>query len=137
LNLTSPTPEPGLTGGGPSIALTVKSFANANGQTNDRPTITGTTVPGAKVVISIQPDGVSGEVIADANGKWSWRPDKPLSAGKKDILVVATKDNGQGQVAQSFTVVEGSGFRISFGWIVLILVLIALAFGGYVYYKSL
>jgi hypothetical protein len=137
LNLTSPTPEGGLAGGGPTIALTVKSFTNGSGQTKDRPTISGTTEPGAKVTISIVTDGISGEVIADSNGRWSWTPEKPLTAGKKDLLVVATKENGQGQVSQSFTVVAGSGFKISFGWIILLLVIIALSFGGYVYYKSL
>lgn len=93
-------------------------------------------MPGAKVTVSILPDGVSGEVVADANGKWSWRPEKPLSGGKKDILVVSRKDDGQGQVNQSFTVPESkSGF--SFGWVILILVIVALGFGAYVYYKSL
>ncbi len=124
-----------MASGGPSIALSVKSFTNGSGQTNSRPVISGTTEPGAKVTISIVTDGVSGEVIADSNGRWSWRPDKPLPAGEKDLLVVATKGGGQGQVAQKFTVVAGRGF--SFGWIILILVIVAIAFGGYVYYKSL
>lgn len=97
--------------------------------------ISGTTEPGAKVTISIVTDGISGEVIADDNGRWSWQPEKPLTAGEKDLLVVARKDGGQGQVAQKFTVVGGGGF--SFGWIILILVLVAVSFGGYVYYKSL
>ena len=136
LNLVSPTPEPGLAGGGPTIVLTVKSFTNGSGQTNGRPVISGTTEPGAKVTISILTDGISGEVIADGNGRWSWRPEKPLSAGEKDLLVVARKGDGQGQVAQKFTVVAGRG-GFSFGWIILILVIVAVAFGGYVYYKSL
>jgi hypothetical protein len=137
LNLVSPTPEGGLATGGPAIALTVKSFTNGSGQTGNRPVISGTTVPGAKVTITVVTDGVSGEVIADSNGRWSWQPEKPLTAGEKDLLVVSRKDDGQGQVAQKFTVVAGAGFKFSFGWIILILVIIAVGFGGYVYYKSL
>lgn len=134
--MVSPTPEGGLATGGPTIVLTVKSFTNGSGQTNDRPIIAGTTEPGAKVTITIVTDGISGEVVADANGRWSWQPAKALSAGEKDLLVVARKGDGQGQVTQKFTVVAGRG-GFSFGWIVLILVLVAVAFGGYVYYKSL
>jgi hypothetical protein len=119
------------------MVLTVKSFTNGSGQTNSRPVISGTTEPGAKVTITVVNDGVSGEVIADSNGRFSWRPDKALSAGEKDLLIVARKDDGQGQVTQKFTVVAGGGFRFGFGWIILILVIVAIGFGGYVYYKSL
>lgn len=136
LSLISPTPEGGLATGGPAIPLTVKSFTNGKGQTNDQPTISGTTAPGAKVTISVLTDGISGEVIADGNGRWSWRPDTELSPGKKDLLVVATKDDGQGQVTQSFTVVA-SRRGIGWGWIIVALILVAGVAGGYVYYKSL
>lgn len=136
LSFISPTPEGGLASGGPSIPLTIKSFTNGSGQTSAQPTICGTTEPGAKATISIVSDGVSGEVIADSAGRFCWKPDKPLSAGEKNLLVVATKDDSQGQVTQKFTVVPGRG-GFSFGWIILILVLVAIAFGGYVYYKSL
>ena len=127
--------EGGLASGAPSIPLTIKSFTNGSGQTSSQPTICGTTQPGAKVTISIVSDGISGEVVADGNGRFCWKPDKPLSAGEKDLLVVATKDDGQGQVTQKFTVITGRGF--SWGWIIVILVVVAIIFGGYVYYKSL
>jgi large repetitive protein len=114
----------------------MKSFTNSSGQASSKPVFSGTTEPGAKVTVSVVADGVRGEVIADANGRWSWTPEKPLTPGEKDVLVIATKDGSQGQVSQKFTVVAtGGGF--SWGWIVLILVLVAVAFGGYVYYKSL
>ncbi len=135
LNLISPTPEGGLSTGGPSIPLTLTSFTNSSGQAGARPLFSGTTAPDAKVTITVVNDGVSGEVVADANGRWKWQPDKPLTAGAKDLLVVSRKDDGQGQVTQKFTVVAGRGF--SFGWIILILVIAAIGFGAYVYYKSL
>lgn len=135
LNLVSPTPEGGLASGGPSLPLTITSFTNSSGQAGARPVFSGTTTPGAKVTVTVLPDGVSGEVVADANGRWKWQPEKPLSAGEKDLLVVARKDGGQGQVTQKFAVVAGRGF--SFGWIILILVIVAVGFGAYVYYKSL
>jgi hypothetical protein len=135
-NLTvSPTPtETGL-GGGRQVALTVSSFTNDKGVAASTPTITGLTEPGATVTISIFPDGVSGTVTADASGRYSWRSTKTLSAGQKSLLVVAHKDDGQGQVSQAFTVVAKAGVN-PWGIVILILVVVALAFGGYVYYKS-
>lgn len=93
------------------------------------------TAPGARVTVSVFPDGVTGDVTADGSGKWCWRPMKSLSPGAKSLLVVAKNADGQGQVAQTFTVVTSSG-GFSAGWILLILILVALGFGGYVYYKS-
>lgn len=47
---------------------------------------------------------------------------------------MATKDGAQGQVTKTFTVVGGGGFN--FGFVILIMVLAAVGFGGYVFYKS-
>jgi len=100
------------------------------------PTITGLTEPGATVTVSIFPDGVSGTVVADASGRWSWRSTKTLSPGAKSLLVVAKNAaGGQGQVNQSFTVAQGKAGSPG-GLIILILVVVGLGFGGYVYYKS-
>lgn len=118
------------------MALSVSSFTDANGNASDQPTITGLTEPGATVTVSIFPDGVSGTVVADASGRWSWRATQKLTAGQKSLLVVAKDNNGgQGQVNQTFTVVASTGGN-PWGILILIMVLVAIAFGGYVYYKS-
>ena len=122
---------------GRTIVLSVSTFTNGKGETNDTPTISGISEPGATIDISILPDGVNGEVIADSAGKWTWRPTKPLTAGKKDLLVVAKLADGQGQVKQSFTVIASAKGGFGWGWIILIMVLVAVGFGAYVYYKSL
>ena len=114
--------------------LTVAQFTNRNGETGNQPTISGTSEPEAKITITISPDGVGGEVWADANGRWVFRVPKKLSPGEKTILVVATKDGKQGSVTQTFTV-RGGGV-IGFGTILAIMVLAALVFGGYVIYRS-
>jgi len=130
----APSETPSPLGGGRQIVLTVSSFTNDSGQTGPTPTLTGLTEPGAKVTISIFPDGVFGEVTADSSGRWSWRSPKALTAGKKDLLVIAKKDDGQGQVSQSFTAVAGGG-GISNSLLIVLLVL-GLGVGGYLYFKS-
>lgn len=94
------------------------------------------TEPGATVTVSVFPDGVSGTVTADSTGKWTWRPDKALSAGKKDVVVVSKKDDGQGQVTQTFNVIAGAKVNW-FGVLLFVMILVAVGFGAYVYYKSL
>jgi len=83
----------------------------------------------------VYPDGIGGEVYADKSGKWSYTFTKKLSPGVKNLLVVATKPDGQAQESQQFTAV-GSGGGFNFGWIILLMVLSAIGFGAYVYVKS-
>jgi hypothetical protein len=130
----TPTNGPGVSGGGRLLALTVGGFTDSKSQTGSQPTISGTSEPDAKISVTIYPDGVGAEVFADKNGKWSFRPTKKLTPGPKSILVVATKDGAQGQVTKQFTVVGGGGFN--FGTLILIMVILAVGFGGYVFYKS-
>ena len=130
--VAEPTPITGQR----NVILTVSSFTDSKGNSNNKPNICGLTEPGATVDISVLPDGASGEVTADDSGKWCWQPTTALSAGQKDLLVVAKKSDGQGQVKQSFTVAAAKAAS-PWGWIILILILIAVGFGGYVYYKSL
>lgn len=116
------------------LLLTVGSFSDSKHQTGENPTISGTSEPGAKVTVTVYPDGIGGEVYADKNGKWSFTFTKKLTPGPKNLLVVATKPDGQAQVSQQFTVVGGAGFN--FGWILLLMILAAVGFGAYVYIKS-
>ncbi len=124
-------------GSGRQIPLSVSSFFDKNGNTNSKPNICGISEAGATIDISIFPDAVNGEVTADTSGKWCYQPPKPLSAGKKSLLVVAKKADGQGQLSLTFNVIAPTTSGISYGWIILILILIAVGFGGYVYYKSM
>lgn len=134
--LTPTTAQTSL-GGGQQVALTVSSFTDSNGNAPAQPTITGLTEPGALVTVSIFPDGVSGTVTADGSGRWSWKAPKALTSGAKSLLVVAKDASGaQGQVNQTFNVAATSSGGTPWGLILLILILVALGFGGYVYYKS-
>ena len=131
-SIAEPTPITGQR----NVILTVSNFTDSKGNSNNKPNICGFTEPGATVDVSILPDGVSGEVTADNSGKWCWQTTKELTGGKKDLLVVAKKSDGQGQVKQSFTAVATKAGS-PWGWIILLFILIAVGFGGYVYYKSL
>jgi hypothetical protein len=115
--------------------LTVGGFADNNHRTSDTPTVFGTAEPDSKVTVTVYPDGIGGEVYADKNGKWSYKFTKKLSPGAKNLLVVATKPDGQAQVAQQFTVVAGPSIN-PFGIVLVIMILAALGFGAYVYVKS-
>lgn len=132
----TPTPTESSLGSGQQVALSVSTFTDSNGLASSQPTITGLTEPGASITVSIFPDGVSGTVIADASGRWSWRATKTLTPGQKSLLVVAKNASGaQGQVNQTFTVAQG-GSGNPWGILLLFLILAGVGFGGYVYYKS-
>jgi len=118
-----------------SLPLTVGSFADSKGQTGQTPTINGISEPGAKITITVYPDGIGGEVYADKNGKWSYKFTKKLTLGAKSVLIVATTPDGQAQVTKTFTAVGGGGGN-PFGLILLIMILAAVGFGVYVYVKS-
>lgn len=130
----TPTPGPGSETLR-SLLLTVGGFADNNHRTNDTPTVFGTAEPDSKVTVTVYPDGIGGEVYADKNGKWSYKFTKKLTPGAKNLLVVATKPDGQAQVAQQFTVVAGPSIN-PFGIVLIIMILAALGFGAYVYVKS-
>lgn len=118
-----------------TLLLTVGSFTDGKHQTNQTPTISGTSEPDSKITVTVYPDGIGGEVYADKNGKWSFTFTKKLNPGAKNLLVVATKADGQAQAAQQFTVVGGGGGN-PFGIVLLIMILAAVGFGVYVYVKS-
>ncbi len=118
-----------------SLPLTVGGFSDKKGQTGETPTISGVSEPDAKITITVYPDGVGGEVYADKTGKWTYKFTKKLSPGAKSVLVVATKPDGQAQVNKTFTVVGGGGTNW-FGIVLLIMILVAVGFGAYVYIKS-
>lgn len=118
-----------------SLPLTVGGFSDKKGQTGENPTISGVSEPDAKITITVYPDGIGGEVYADKTGKWTYKFTKKLTPGAKSVLVVATKPDGQAQVNKTFTVVGGGGTNW-FGVILVVMILVAVGFGVYVYVKS-
>lgn len=127
--------EPDPISGGRKIVLSIGTFTDQNGIAGSQPTIYGSSEPGANITVSIFPDGLGGEVIADNVGNWVWKPAKALTSGAKTVAVVAKKDTGQGQMKQSFTVPASKGGN-PFGLILILMILVALGFGGYVYLKK-
>lgn len=123
-------------GTGFQIPISVGTFTNSTGQTNQQFTLSGRTNPGANISISILPDGINGQVVADTSGKWTYAVPKKLAAGSKQLLVLASStDGGQGQYQQTFSVVAASGTNI-WGILFIIMIVAGLGFGGYVYLKS-
>ncbi len=130
----TPTPGPGGLAMR-SLTLTIGGFTDRKGQTGETPTINGVSEPDAKITITVYPDGVGGEVFADKNGKWTYKFTKKLTPGSKNLLIVATKPDGQMQASKTFTVVGGGGSN-PFGIILVIMIVAAIGFGVYVYIKS-
>lgn len=62
-------------------------------KSNDTPTFKGKAEPGARIVLSSDPDGIAGEVIADENGNWQVTTG-PLSENGHKLSVVATDSAG-------------------------------------------
>ena len=127
--------EPGPISGGRKIILTIGTFTDQNGVAGSQPTIYGSSEPGANITVSLFPDGLGGEVVADNVGNWVWKPAKALMPGNKTVAVVAKKDTGQGQMKQSFTVAQNKAGN-PFGLILILMIIVALGFGGYVCLKS-
>ncbi len=69
--------------GGDTITITIDSPSN-NADTDTTPTITGTTEPGATVVIVIDGETI-GTTVADEGGNWSFTPDEPIAEGEHTI----------------------------------------------------
>jgi len=130
----TPTPGPGGLAMR-SLPLTVGGFTDKKGQTGQTPSISGVSEPDAKITITVYPDGVGGEVYADKNGKWTYKFTKKLTPGAKNVLIVATTPDGQAQTSKAFTVVGGSSTNW-FGIVLLVMILVAVGFGAYVYIKS-
>lgn len=118
-----------------SLPLTVGGFTDKKGQTGQTPSISGVSEPDAKITITVYPDGVGGEVYADKNGKWTYKFTKKLTPGAKNVLIVATTPDGQAQTSKAFTVVGGSSTNW-FGIVLLVMIIVAVGFGAYVYVKS-
>jgi hypothetical protein len=134
LAVTPTIAEPDPMGSGRQIILTVSSFTE-NGLSSDKPVICGRSEPGARITVSLFPDGLNGELTADNTGGWCFSSPKSLTPGVKNLSVVAKKDIGQGSVKQEFTVIEAKHIN-PFTIVLIIMVIAALGFGGYVYYKS-
>ncbi len=69
--------------------------------TNKKPVLSGITAPNAVVTITLTRDGTSVdvEVIADAEGKWSWTPTSDLVLGAYTVRIVS--ENADGVISET------------------------------------
>ncbi|MEK9143551.1 MAG: Ig-like domain-containing protein [Patescibacteria group bacterium] len=96
----------------PSAHLAIISPSNDSTATQNKPTITGKTAPGATVTITIYSTPSTVTVTADENGNWSFTPETALETGPHNIVASVTDQNGQTQTATSAFVVAASGAEI-------------------------
>lgn len=69
-------------------------------RSNDTATFKGKAEPGARIVLSSDPDGIVGEVIADENGNWQVTTD-PLSENTHKLSITATDIAGNTSASSS------------------------------------
>jgi len=67
--------------------------------TTSKPTLTGKTVPNARVKVTVYSEPQIGFVTADANGNWSFVPSLPLSEGQHRYFAqIINADNSEGEL---------------------------------------
>lgn len=96
----------------PSANLTIISPSNDSTATQNKPTITGKTAPGATVTLTIYSTPRTVTVTADGMGSWSYTPETALETGPHNIVASVTDQSGQTQTATSAFVVAASGAGI-------------------------
>lgn len=73
----------------------ISSPKEGEGFTDPKPRFSGTALKGATIKITIQsPTPTEVTVKADSSGRWSYRPETPLSPGEHTLTIVAPDSNG-------------------------------------------
>lgn len=109
----TPTPTPtssGGTGGSTVTTLTVSRPRSGEVVTTSKPTFKGTAPAQSTITITIESTNpITENVIADANGNWSYTPSAPLADGTHTLTVnMRTPSGSTSTVTRSFNVSTGS-----------------------------
>jgi len=88
----------------PPTAPTVSTIggvtvANPTVVTSNEPAISGTSVAGASIKVSVVPDSQTFTTTADASGNWSVTPGTAIPNGQYELSVVATDPAGNASTA--------------------------------------
>jgi hypothetical protein len=70
--------------------LSLTSHANGSSITQDPPTLSGTAPAGSTVTITFHPGSITGAVIANSSGNWSFTPSKTVGIGTYTITIAST-----------------------------------------------
>lgn len=119
----TPIASSSATGGFPEFALdtTLKATpqilnpATPNqGFTDTQPLFKGTALPNEQVTITIHSaEVITKTITTDANGNWSFRPDKPLSPGQHTITISTTNKAGIIETIQKSFMVYADGSQVT------------------------
>lgn len=76
------------------------------GFTDQQPRFKGTAAPNSEIIIEIHSEeAIKAQILADANGNWTYRPPSPISPGEHTITIIAKTSSGiLKTVTQSFIV---------------------------------
>ena len=92
LNTSTPTPTP--IQGGEATPLTLQKPSDGSVVQTNTPTFQGTASPGSTITIVIFSDPITGVVVADAQGRWSYTPTVALAEGVHTVQITEARLDG-------------------------------------------
>ena len=92
--LNTPTPTPTPIQGGEATPLILQKPANGSVVQTDTPTFQGTASPGSTITIVIFSDPITGVVVADTQGRWSYTPTVALAEGVHTVQITEERLDG-------------------------------------------
>lgn len=96
----TPTPTPPIQGGGGAIPLILQKPSDGSVLQTTTPTFQGTASPGSTITIVIFSDPITGVVVADAQGRWSYTPTVPLAEGIHTVQITEARLDGTTTTAE-------------------------------------
>lgn len=100
----TPTPTPTQSSSA-ALNLAVRTPTSGTTVTTRRPTLSGTAKAGSTITVVIYSDPVTGTVVANSSGNWSFTPTVDLPDGSHNVTVTEQATDGTTRtVTSSFTV---------------------------------
>lgn len=102
----TPAPTPTLIQGGEAIPLTLQKPSDGSVVQTTTPTFQGTASPGSTITIVIFSEPITGVVVADVQGRWSYTPTVVLAEGIHTVQISEERLDGTINTAEATITVQ-------------------------------